>query len=126
MDRAQPALKVLRSNLQRLCLSNHLQVHSGAVATFLRAPTADKYDIVFLDPPYDASDEYDKALGLLGGSALNLLAPDPLVIAEHRRKDKLAEIYGALQRKRLLQQGDAALSFYAVQKDESATPEEEL
>ena len=126
VERAQPALKVLRANLQRLGLTGNLQVNTGAVAAFLRTPAAQAFDIVFLDPPYDASDEYDKILGLLGGSALRLLAPDAFVVAEHRRKDKLAESYGALQLKRLLQQGDAALSFYEVQKKEFATPEEEL
>ena len=34
------------------------------------------------------------------------------MIAEHRRKEKLEEAYGALGRTRLLEQGDAALSFY--------------
>lgn len=126
VERAQPALKVLRVNLQRLGLSENLHVHSGAVAPFLRAAAAQTFDIVFLDPPYDAADEYEEVLGLLGGAALGWLAPEAVVIAEHRRNDKLAERYGALRRKRLLQQGDAALSFYAVQKGESETPEEEV
>jgi len=38
-----------------------------------------------------------------------------VVIAEHRRKYALGERYGSLKRTRLLEQGDAALSFYAVQ-----------
>jgi hypothetical protein len=36
------------------------------------------------------------------------------VIAEHRRKKRLADAYGLLSRTRLLEQGDAALSFYAI------------
>jgi hypothetical protein len=36
------------------------------------------------------------------------------VIAEHRRKERLGERYGGLGRVRLLEQGDAALSFYAA------------
>lgn len=123
VERVQPALNVLRANLQRLGLSDNLQVLSAAVATFLRSPAAQTFDIVFLDPPYESADEYEKSLQLLGGSAIDLLAPDALVIAEHRRNHKLDERYGALRRKRLLQQGDAALSFYAVQYDESAPPE---
>jgi len=43
-----------------------------------------------------------------------LLAPGAVMIAEHRKKEKLQEQYGALARSRLLEQGDAALSFYAV------------
>jgi hypothetical protein len=37
-----------------------------------------------------------------------------MVIAEHRRKQRLEERYGSLERARLLEQGDAALSFYAA------------
>jgi 16S rRNA (guanine966-N2)-methyltransferase len=71
-------------------------------------------DVVFLDPPYDAAAEYAATLGLLGGDAAGLLADGALVIAEHRRKEKLNDEYGVLSRTRLLEQGDAALSFYAV------------
>lgn len=124
VERAQPALKVLRDNLARLGLGNGVAVHTGSVAEFLRRPAAAQFDIVFLDPPYDAEKEYALTLEHLGREALTLLAPDAVVIAEHRRKDKLAETYGALRRRRLLQQGDAALSFYAVQHDQAATQEE--
>jgi hypothetical protein len=50
-----------------------------------------------------------------------LLAEGAVAIAEHRRKDRLAEWYGCLERTRLLEQGDAALSFYAVRA--AAKPE---
>jgi 16S rRNA (guanine966-N2)-methyltransferase len=36
------------------------------------------------------------------------------VVAEHSRKQPLEASYGVLQRTRVLEQGDAALSFYAV------------
>jgi hypothetical protein len=42
------------------------------------------------------------------------MAADAVVIAEHRRKVRLADRYGNLERTRILEQGDAALSFYAV------------
>jgi 16S rRNA (guanine(966)-N(2))-methyltransferase RsmD len=43
----------------------------------------------------------------------DLLAEGAVVIAEHRRKERLEDRYGRLVRTRLLEQGDAALSFYA-------------
>jgi hypothetical protein len=58
--------------------------------------------------------EYAATLGLLGGAAAGLLADGALVIAEHRRKEHLDDSYGLLARTRLLEQGDAALSFYAA------------
>jgi len=74
------------------------------------------FDLVFLDPPYDAAGEYAATLGLLGGAAGGLLGAGALVIAEHCGKGggmvRLEERYGELERTRLLVQGDAALSFY--------------
>ena len=78
----------------------------------MRPDTA--FDLVFLDPPYDAADAYEATLGLLGGELAGLLARGAVVIAEHRKKEKLGDHYGALARTRLLEQGDAALSFYAA------------
>ncbi|HUX45136.1 MAG TPA: RsmD family RNA methyltransferase, partial [Terracidiphilus sp.] len=77
------------------------------------------FDVVFLDPPYDAADEYASTLGLLGGAAMGVLAEGAVVIAEHRKKEKLEECYARLERTRLLTQGDAALSFYRLGDEET-------
>jgi 16S rRNA (guanine(966)-N(2))-methyltransferase RsmD len=134
VERAPAALKVLRDNLAKLGLAAGFRIHPGSVGAFLRrAAGADPkperfearehyeevfnrecHEVVFLDPPYDAAPEYAATLGLLGGASAGLLAPGALVIAEHRRKERLEDIYGSLKRTRLLEQGDASLSFYAV------------
>jgi histone H3/H4 len=51
---------------------------------------------------------------LLAASSAALLSPDAIVIAEHARRGTvtLADTYKSLRRYRLLEQGDAALSFY--------------
>ena len=113
VEKARPALAALRANLDRLGITQDFAIHAGGVTALLRnSATAAGFDIVFLDPPYDLAAEYATALNLLGGSASRFMAPRAMVIAEHRRKDSLADAYGALTRTRLLQQGDAALSFY--------------
>lgn len=124
VERAPAALKVLRSNLERLGLREGFKVNAGSVKAFLqrlKPGTEPGIDVVFLDPPYDAAQEYAGALSLLGGEAAGLLASGALAIAEHRRKEKLGESYGRLKRTRLLEQGDAALSFYAVGSSGNAT-----
>ena len=128
VERAEAALKVLRANLEKLGLKTGFRVQAGSAGAALRRMRAGRapgpnaggfdaagFDLVFLDPPYDANEEYAATLGLLGGEAVELLKPGATVIAEHRRKDKLEEQYGALKRARLLEQGDAALGFYAVE-----------
>ncbi|HEV2484215.1 MAG TPA: 16S rRNA (guanine(966)-N(2))-methyltransferase RsmD [Terracidiphilus sp.] len=116
VERAPAALKVLRANLDQLGLTEGFRIHSGSVGSFLRRPLAGAagFDVVFLDPPYDAAAEYAAALGLLGGASGGLLAAGAVVIAEHRRKERLEARYGGLICTRLLEQGDASLSFYAV------------
>jgi 16S rRNA (guanine(966)-N(2))-methyltransferase RsmD len=131
VERAPAALRVLRANLTRLGLAAGFRIHPGSVGAFLRRvadagpepersekreryEARERYEVVFLDPPYDAAPEYAATLGLLGGASAGLLAPGALVIAEHRRKERLEDSYGSLKRTRLLEQGDAALSFYAV------------
>ena len=47
-------------------------------------------------------------------SQSRLLKPTSTVIAEHDKHSDLSERYGALQRSRRLQQGDAVLSFYTL------------
>jgi 16S rRNA (guanine966-N2)-methyltransferase len=115
VERAPAALAVLKKNLARLGLAAGFRIHAAGVATVLRRmKQGTAFDVVFLDPPYDAAVEYAATLGLLGGTAAGLLADGALVIAEHRKKERLEERYGELGRTRLLEQGDAALSFYAA------------
>ena len=125
VERAPVALKVLRRNLEQLGVECGFVIHAESVAAFLRSaakagPKSGPYEVVFLDPPYDAAQEYAATLGLLG-RAPGILAAGALVIAEHRRKQSLEDRYGSLKRVRLLEQGDAALSFYEV----ASTPPDE-
>jgi len=116
VERAEPALRVLRGNLARLGVTEGFRIHGAGVGTMLRRMKAGTaFDVAFLDPPYDAAVEYGATLGLLGGDAAGLLAVGAVVIAEHRRKERLEDGYGQLKRTRLLEQGDAALSFYAIE-----------
>jgi 16S rRNA (guanine(966)-N(2))-methyltransferase RsmD len=133
VERAPAALAMLRANLARLGVNLGFRIHPVSVGGWLRRGQAgpgpgtkpsskqapglsEAFDLVFLDPPYDATAEYAATLGLLGGDAGGLLNAGALVIAEHRGKGggqvRLEERYGQLERMRLLEQGDAALSFF--------------
>lgn len=118
VEKAPVALKALNGNLGKLGVRQGVAVRSSSVAAWIKRQSGVSFDLIFLDPPYDMEAEYETVLGLLGAAASSLLAPNALVIAEHRRKDKLAEGYGCLVKTRLHQQGDASLSFYARNTDE--------
>jgi 16S rRNA (guanine(966)-N(2))-methyltransferase RsmD len=116
VERAPAALRALRGNLDKLGITGGFRIDSSSVAAAMKHLSKEnqRFDLVFLDPPWDAVTEYAATLGSLGSSACGLLTDGALVIAEHRRKERLEERYGALERSRLLEQGDAALSFFTV------------
>ena len=117
VEQGAAALAVLKKNLDNLGIRGAAAlVEKRSVGRFLRGAMEKGlpagFGLVFLDPPYELASEYESTLSLLGGEGGSLLAPAALVVAEHRRKQALAESYGSLKRVRLLEQGDAALSFY--------------
>ncbi|HEU5351274.1 MAG TPA: 16S rRNA (guanine(966)-N(2))-methyltransferase RsmD [Terracidiphilus sp.] len=116
VERDETALKALRGNVARLGVAAECRIHASGVAAWLKRERtrAAEFDVVFLDPPYDAEEEYAAALGLLGMQE-GLLARDAVVVAEHRKQMDLEEQYGRLRRTRVLKQGDAKLSFYSVE-----------
>ena len=110
-----PAAALIRRNLASLAIQKGATVLAvdalrGIEVLASRNATISGFNYVFLDPPYAAAKQYARVLESLGYR--NVLAPGGVVIAEHRRSFDLPEQAGAFERYRLLQQGDAALSFY--------------
>jgi 16S rRNA G966 N2-methylase RsmD len=116
-------MAAVRANLQSLGVRSAATLETRGVGSALRnlSRRAPCWTIVFLDPPYEAQQEYAGTLALLGDPDAALLAPGAIVVAEHRRRPPvaLAETYGGLTRYRVLEQGDAVLSFYRM-ADEQA------
>ena len=103
-------MAAIRSNLAALAIHSSFQLESSISSALNRISAA---GIIFIDPPYEAASEYERTLGSIGEKAGSLLTPDGIVVAEHSRKAPLPEHYGALKRYRVLEQGDAGLSFYS-------------
>ncbi len=69
-------------------------------------------DLIFADPPYADVRACESVLELLGDSSL--LSRSGMAILEHSHKRRLPPFAGKLERTRVVEQGDAALSFYRV------------
>jgi 16S rRNA (guanine(966)-N(2))-methyltransferase RsmD len=114
-ENAAPALSSLRQNLSALKINQGFTLEDRGVGAMLQrlGKLTQLIDLVYLDPPYEEEEEYAGTLNFLGSMrGREILAPDALVIAEHSSKNKLATRYGELENRRLLKQGDAALSFF--------------
>jgi 16S rRNA (guanine(966)-N(2))-methyltransferase RsmD len=114
IEHHRPAIELIRKNLAALKIEAGFRLMTCSVLTgFERlAEEGARFDLVFLDPPYDEIREYHHALRQLG--RVDLLLPSSLVIAEHSRRIRLEEEYGSLRRTRLLRHGDAQLGFYRL------------
>jgi len=120
-EREKPAVAAIRANLKALKIGGGYALEDRGVGKLLES-MVDKQrvaEIVFLDPPWEAAEEYDFALQFLCRQQAEILADGAIVVAEHSKKLPPAEKFkakngGVLERYRLTVQGDAALSFYGV------------
>jgi 16S rRNA (guanine966-N2)-methyltransferase len=120
VESAASALAALHANLGALGIHSGIQIDQRSVSVALRnlARREQHFTLVYLDPPWEDAAAYTQSLNLLAEFSPALLAPEAIVIAEHARPGSftrsatLADTYGTLERSRLLEQGDAALSFY--------------
>jgi 16S rRNA (guanine966-N2)-methyltransferase len=105
------AAQTIGENLQHCGITSGTRLINRDVLSALRylAEHQLRYDIIYLDPPYD-SQLYSPVLWLLGKQ--ELLAEGGLVIVEHRRQLPLAESYETLRAYRTLHQGETQLTFY--------------
>ena len=118
------AVKLLRANLESLGIAvagPRAKTFAGSAEIIALDAVAGleqlaarglKAGFIFADPPYADSGAYAAVLNWLGDS--KLLASGGRVILEHSRRLELPAVAGQLQRTRLVQQGDAVLSFYVV------------
>src|SRR6185437_7550224 len=111
-EKSNAALAVIHENLKTLGLSDRATVIRGNALSLLpRHPAG----IVFLDPPYSRASDYQSALGLL--------APTPLVIAQHEWRLHLPDDAGSLRKTRVIRQGSNALSFFRTRSEPEPEPE---
>ena len=112
VESAARAAKSIRANLGSLSITEGFEVHERDAMQAVRALDAAAVvcDFCFIDPPYTETAAYEQTLGFLSHS--RLLTSNSVVVAEHDKHSDLSDRFGALQRFRRLQQGDAVLSFY--------------
>jgi len=88
-EKAPPAVAAIRANLRALKVAGGYALEDRGVARLLgslaKRARAD-VNVVFLDPPYEAAEEYERTMEFFGEHAAEVLAKDAVVIAEHARK----------------------------------------
>lgn len=120
VDRSRQMGGLIEANLDLCGVGEDQALVVIAEATeFLRRRLKKKgepWGMVFFDPPY--AEDYLPVLQLFGKDVNKLLDKDGLLIVEHHHKNELPEVIGSLRRRRVLKQGDSALSYY--EKEETS------
>jgi len=107
VDDSRKSLQDIRRNVEQAGCGDAAQVIAAKAESFIRK-AAERFDIVFLDPPY--TQEIERLLDLIAGS--ELLEPDAIVVAEHFKKQPSPESAGRLSLYREARYGDTVLAFY--------------
>jgi 16S rRNA (guanine966-N2)-methyltransferase len=111
VERDARAVAALRENVTALGLGELARVRRGDVLRELSAlyRAGERFDLVFLDPPYETG-LVETTLEALGGGGL--LLAEGLVVAQHFTKRAPAAIVGALASFRARRFGETTLTFY--------------
>ena len=106
IERDPRAIRLIEDNISKLGVRDACAIVRG---DFMKTATAEQFDLVFLDPPYELPD-LDDAIARTAG----LVRPGGRVIVEHVRKRELPAGVQGLAKYRTLTAGDSALSFYTA------------
>jgi 16S rRNA (guanine966-N2)-methyltransferase len=117
-ESARPAVAAIRANLSELKIAGGFALEDRSVGKLLQSLVEKERaaEILFLDPPYEDAAEYESTLKFVARNHATVLAEGAVVVAEHSSKKPLEARYSVLERTRVMEQGDAALSFYRVSK----------
>lgn len=112
LDSSRKALEVIKENLQNTRFVKQAKALSGDAESFLKN-AVEKYDIIFLDPPYNQGYP-EKLLPLLGKP----LSENGIVLYEHDKKEELPEETEDLVLKKRYRYGRTIVSSYVRKANE--------
>ena len=106
VDENPAAIETIRQNLIKTKLETNAEVVRTDYKSFLKF-TKDKFDIAFLDPPYDKNILHS-ALTLVSG----IMNEWATIVCEHSPKEILSETFGEFTKIKTHKYGQVAVSVY--------------
>lgn len=111
------ALAAIRENLERAGVGEHASVHAEDVLRFMGRSTGARYQLVFVDPPYE-----ERAILAPLERLLPRLTPGASVVVKHHWRTPIPELPGlAMWRERRF--GETTLTFLAASDEADAVEE---
>lgn len=111
VDKSRECFQIIKENLNHTKFTERAEIYAMDVCSALSklSHKGDKFDIIFLDPPYGKG-LVNETLTCIADT--DILKQDTLVIAEHDVDDVVLECVGTLKNFRRQKYGDTVISFY--------------
>ena len=116
IDSDPRAVALIRRNVAACGLADRCSVRRAALPGALRQLAPAAFDLVLLDPPYDAPD-----VGAMLAASAACLAPEGRLVIEHAR-GLVPPVPPALEALRSVRAGDSALRFHRLAETSSPEP----
>ena len=116
VEKNQKAFKILNENINSINAMNKSKVYNVDAFIFLKKYTSfnDKYDIIFLDPPYFGG-LIEKSINEIYN--LNLLNKNGIIISEYDTKENMPKTIASIVRYRDVNYGRTTVSFWNQKED---------
>jgi len=111
------AVAAIRENLERAGVAEQASVHPVAVLRFLEGSMGDRFELVFVDPPY-----VERAILAPLERLVPHLAPGAVVVVKHHWRTSIPEPHG-LARWRERRFGESSLTFLAASHEADGVEE---
>ena len=108
VDRRADAVKLIRDNLKTTELTEKARVVAGDSMEYLKS-LREKFDIIFLDPPY-AAGLLEEAISHI--TEFDILSPHGIIVAEHPVEKALPAVKAPYRLHRTYRYGKIALTIY--------------
>lgn len=108
VDARREAVALVRSNLERTALADRAEVAQSDALAFLNR-TAERFDLVFLDPPY-AAGLLEKALETI--AAIDILSKNGIILCESAAEKELPALCPPYEKIRDYRYGKIKVTLY--------------
>ncbi len=113
VDQSRVAMQIVKANAEALNLASKGRFVTRGAAQFLEG-IADRFDLIFIDPPYAFSEE---ALGELLEALSERITPEGLVVVERDARSPRPRLSGSLILEDNRVWGDTAAWFIGAESD---------
>lgn len=115
-DSSRDSIRLTRQNIAHCGADEKAVVFQSDYSRALKR-ISEKVDVFLLDPPYHDGIYVDCITQI---QALDLLADDGIILAEHDARSALPEEIGELERVRVFRYGKTSLSMYRGKEEQAA------